>query len=491
MKRYIIKIFTVVAVLIALSSCDSMLEPEVYSQLTNKNFPKTEEDMTSILTSMYGPFSHDWGTNDPINGTFTWGIYSSMGSWFHLSRATTDELYDTWFPAYRFQWGSAYDTRSNLYNDVREVARATGFIDVLAKSGASDQLKKSAIAETKCLRAWMMFLLYDFYGPVSVRLDPTRLADTTIAARPTKDEYFNAMVNDLNDAIPDLPGKTNGTEKWGKVNKGLASMLLMKIYMNDHQYEKAKPIAESILNMGYSLLPNYKDVFTNEGNDEVIWEVPSGLNVPNSFLPTNIPGDCKTVCGINVDQGWAGYYMPWNFYNKFSTGDTRLQTIGTEYDATNGEHYAHGTDHEGIYLPNGAIVVKYLLPYDITKSGNFATVAFRYSDVLLSLAEIENELNGPTSKAISYLKQVTDRANTTIPESATVSKQAFKDFLLDERGRELFWEGWRREDLIRFGKFIEYGQAAGNPAKDYMVRFPIPPSVINESRGVIINNPGY
>ena len=77
-----------------------------------------------------------------------------------------------------------------------------------------------------------------------------------------------------------------------------------------------------------------------------------------------------------------------------------------------------------------------------------------------------------------YLKQITDRVGVThtIPADIQSSKEKFKEFLLMERGRELFMEGWRRQDLIRFGKYIEFARNRGcTAAKDHMVLFPIPP----------------
>ena len=70
-----------------------------------------------------------------------------------------------------------------------------------------------------------------------------------------------------------------------------------------------------------------------------------------------------------------------------------------------------------------------------------------------------NELNGPTAKALDYLKQITERAGVTytIPADIQSSKEKFREFLLAERGRELYFEGWRRQDLIRFDKYIEFG----------------------------------
>ena len=141
----------------------------------------------------------------------------------------------------------------------------------------------------------------------------------------------------------------------------------------------------------------------------------------------------------------------------------------------------------------GAIVVKYFYDKDRMMAGDLPLVAFRYADVILSMAEILNNLNGPSQEALKYVKQITDRAGTTatIPADILSSKEKFNEFLLAESGRELYWEGWRREDLIRFGKYIETGIKRGFPAKEHMTLFPIPPKVIIESGGVVKNNPGY
>ena len=115
----------------------------------------------------------------------------------------------------------------------------------------------------------------------------------------------------------------------------------------------------------------------------------------------------------------------------------------------------------------------------------------RYAEILLSYAESVNEISGPTSEAIAAVKQVTDRAGVSIPQSATNDKDSFRSFLLAERGRELFGEGVRREDLIRHGEFIKRAVARGVKAQDYMVLYPIPQSVITEAGGIIKQNAGY
>jgi starch-binding outer membrane protein, SusD/RagB family len=489
MKRNIFYPIAICFLVLLSSSCENALEPEIYSQLTDDNFPKTEKDINLQLTSIYSQFTHDWATTDPSNGARSWGVYSTMFGWLHTGEGTTDEMLDTWDTSLRFAWGSAYDTYDNLYSKIKFVSRASEFIISIEDAQISESLKKSSLAEAKVLRAWLMFLLYDWYGPVSVKITQEQIAFKGFEERPTKEQYLQYIINDLTEAMADLADKTNGTENWGKVNKGVARLLLMKIYMNDHQYDKAKVECQALMAMGYTLQAEYKNVFINEGNNEVIWAVPSGEGYNNYWFSTNMPWDCKKINGIEVQQGWSGFYMPWSFYDTYPTGDKRLETIGSSYETFDGQQYEKGTANEGWDLPKGAIVIKYLVPNEQNKAGNFSTVGMRYADVLLSMAEIENELAGPAA-GYAYLKQVTDRAGITIP--ATFSdKDSFSEFLLAERGRELYWEGWRRQDLIRFDKYIEYGQDRGYPAQDHMVMFPIPPSVITESGGIVDQNPGY
>ncbi len=484
MKKFILGAVGLLFLCTNFSACKKVLEPEFYSQLTSENFPSSQKDVNAILTGFYSNFNHDWE-----------GLYCAItrGSWKYQSNIVTDEVNDRWNAdgqGNTFNWGS------NTYGGVLRklspvVARTTEFIETLKTAPLSDEVRKAATAETKCLRAWMMFLMYDFYGPVNVRLDASKLADTTYTARPSKEEYIGWMVKDLTEAIPDLMAKTNGTSSWGKVNKGLATMLLMKIYMNNKEWGKAKPHAESMKAMGYVLLPSYKNVFSQEGNNEVVWASPSGINVASRHMPCSTPWDIKAMLGQNVDQGWGGQFIPWDFVNKYQPQDKRLETIAREYLSVDGTTKSMATTNKG-ELVHGAIAFKGVVPHEKNKLGDFMTVGFRYADVLLSLAEIENELNGPNSIALGYLKEVTDRATYVLDVPAiTASKEAFRLFLSDERGRELYWEGWRRQDMIRMGTWIPWGLSKGFTAQEKHKLFPIPPSVINESRGKIVQNPGY
>lgn len=499
MKKLFLRIFILFLISVNFITCKKALEPELFSELTNANFPKSQNDANAVLAGFYSNFNHDWiGIYCAINTgqefiPNTTTVTTRPGSWRYMSTTVTDEVFDNWNAngmGNQFNWGA--DSYWGLIKLLPVVARTTSFIEGLKSSPLPDALKKSTTAETKCLRAWMMFLMYDFYGPVNARVDPATLSDTTYTPRPSKQQYIDWMVKDLTEAIPDLMTRTNKTTSWGKVNKGLASMLLMKIYMNDKQWDKAKLVAESITTMGYSLLPSYKQVFTDEGNSEVVWASPSGINVPSRHMPCSTPGDIVSMLGQKVDGGWNGQYIPWEFVEKYQNQDKRLETIAQQYTTASGRIIRKKTGG----LVNGAIAFKYVLPDDVTKLGNFNTVGFRYSDVLLSLSEIENELNGPTEVAIGYAKQVTDRASSTLDiPTITASKDAFRKFLSDERGRELYWEGWRRQDMIRMGTWLPWGISkgfltAGADNLKYLL-YPIRPSIVIESRGIVKQNPGY
>jgi hypothetical protein len=473
-------------------SCD--LDSKVYSSFAETNFPQTEEDARSMITGLYAYFKCNSGAvNDGSNGVWCWPVYTQgYGGWLGLSEMTTDEVFNIEHQEIHFNWGSAFDTYST-YTVSRNITRATYILEVINNlTGIPENIKNEMQAEVKCLRAWLMFCFYDLYGPIPVVMDPAKIDDIKYEPRPTKEVYFNYMVKDLTEAIPDLYDKTNNTKNWGKVNKALASMLLMKLYMNDHQYDKALPYAESIKEMGYTLADDYSNIFREEHNNENIWSVPSGLQMGNEWFFYMIPPTCAEICGIEVAPYWGVTMMPWDFYDSYAKEDKRLAGLADQYTGPDGTFYSRD-GNIGDRMSYGAIIVKYLLPKEQTSAGNIPFVAFRYADVLLSLAEIENELNGPTDKALDYLKQITERAGVshTIPADIQTGKDKFREFLLAERGRELYFEGWRRQDLIRFNKYIEFGLSRGYPAKDYMTRFPIPPTLIIESGGIVSNNPGY
>ena len=489
MPALLLAAFTFISVL---SSCEKQLETKIYSQLTPKNFYKTEADANAALMTLYTPLSSDWARTDPGNNTTYATLYNAdIKTYLFRSVGTTDEIACDWDPnLLNFTWGPSTwgGTQDPTYYKISYVAKATDIIDVIGKSTAvSDDVKKRYIAQAKTLRAWIMYALYDFYGPVNVKTDPATLTDTTITPRPTAEVYSAMIEKDLLEAMPDLEDKYNANAaNWGRVSKGVARMLLLKLYMHNKAWPKAEAVAREILTMGYSLLQGstgYADVFKQKANNELIYAVPANNASPNYWIQEVLPGDFKSGGGITREPGWNGYFMPWAFYDKYSATDRRRSTIIDTYTKTNNTiaNKANGL--------RGAIPLKYTGIAGNGPGYAIDVVVFRYAEVLLSLAEAINEQRGPDD-AYQYVNQVRLRAGE--PDFAGMNEGQFKTALLEERGRELYGEGARRQDLIRNGTFISNAIARGKTnAQPHMVVFPIPNAVILQGRGIIEQNPNY
>ena len=201
--------------------------------------------------------------------------------------------------------------------------------------------------------------------------------------------------------------------------------------------------------------------------------------------------------------GWATVQSTWLFYDSFEENDTRKTYLLPEYTALNGDvREVRNRENPDQYLDLGPIPLKYEYDPAIAGSGGYSDldiVVYRYPDVLLSLAEaiVMKPGGGVTQEAVDLMNDVRERAKI---EAKTLSdfptKEAFIDQLLLERAHEFWCEsGQYRADLIRFDKLYDRvlemnaGQAP-YASKDKYV-YPLPPEVIVDGKGQVIQNPGY
>jgi hypothetical protein len=470
--------------------CSGILEPQVYGDLTPETFFRSESDLKYATAALYHPFTTDWGGVDQGDGQWYASLYNADPKTYLMqSMITTDELTTPWTPVFTsFTFGPASLSGfwASTYAKIRFVARATDVIDKIEKAEAEvpDAVKQVYIAEAKVLRAWIMYILYDFYGPVNVKLDAATLSDVEITPRPSASEYVSWMIEDLTEAMPYLKEKyNNDAANWGRVSQGVARMLLLKIYMHEKNWAQAEATARELLTMNYVLLTNYRDVFNQKRNNEIIYAVPSSEASPNYYTQEILPTNFVSAAGFTrtAGAGWYGLWMPWSFYDTFTSTDDRRTTILASY-VNNRNRTVQRAEMAG------AIPLKYTTVTGPGPGHAIDQVVFRYAEVLLSLAEAINEQRGPAD-AYQYANQVRTRAKLTGLSGLT--KEAFRDAMLRERGHELYAEGVRRQDLIRHGKFIEYARNRGHNAEPHHVLFPIPQYVIVQGAGVIVQNQGY
>jgi hypothetical protein len=500
LKSTTIRFFLVgIVSLFSVTACEDALETKVYSELSPDNFFKTESDFNSALITLYSVFSTNWGWNDPGAGTWYTTFYNAdIKSYWVRSMLVTDVLASDGEPDLQgFSWGPStwLGYVESTYSKIRYVSRATDLIHQIENvEGVDESVKARYLAETKVLRAWIMCNIYDFYGPVNVKLDPETLASNKITPRLSDEEYVGRMLQDLNEAIqtPDFPEMHNNSpENWGRVSKGVARMLMLKIHMHKKQWSQAEAVGKELIAMDYQLLTDsYQDVFTQPRNSELIYAVPASGSQPNYYptevLPTNFASSVDGEVSTET-TGWYVYWMPWDYYDTFfSEGDARRETILTSYVSTGGNI----VNRESGQL-RGAIPLKYTeLKSNDTGGGGYGLdhVVFRLGEVYLSVAEAINEQRGP-GEAYEYVNQIRERAG--VEPLSGLSQDDFRQAVLDERGRELYAEGVRRQDLIRHGRFISNAVERGFAAQPHMVLFPIPSNVIIEGEGTIEQNPGY
>ena len=184
----------------------------------------------------------------------------------------------------------------------------------------------------------------------------------------------------------------------------------------------------------------------------------------------------------------------WDFYHTFDKNDERLKVLVGEFVGTDGVLYNEA--NPGTVLQTGAMPVKYGEdPAATGEESQLDWIVYRYADVLTLLSEaIVRQNNAITGEALELLNQVRTRAGLKAYALSDIKDvQDFLDKVLEERGHELWFEGARRTDLIRHGKYIEYARKyrGSVAAQDYMNLMPLPQSVINESKGTVLQNPGY
>ena len=487
--KYILIIFLVGAVN---SSCT--LDRASYSEIYPENFFQNESDVKKALTALYNQFSSDWGK-----------LYcADQYSYTTCTEFSTDVMKCSWLRYegfYEHQWtADGTDMGSNfavkMYTKYNTLSRIRSTMMKISESPASDALKTKSLAEAKCLYAWFGIIMYDLFGPVPLATDEAILNPQimTLIPRLSDQEYCAIMEKNLLEAIDVLDVKP---AEFGRVSKGMARMLLLKLYMINKDFVKSEKVARDLYAMEadgtYGLLTEgYDKVFSREfaRNKEIIHAIPCGTGLPNYWLAEVMPSDYPYPTKIT---GWGGYKMSWTFFDTFESKDLRLKTIISQYvSSTSNTTITRGNGA----LKDGAIPMKYA--YDANMVGSTGTldcIVFRYADVLLSLAECINEnMGGPTNEAIALVNRVRARAGLDpLTLVQTASKDAFNDAILTERGHEFYCEGLRRQDLIRHNKFVSTSLSLypNSRSAGYKVRFPIPSTFINESKGIVKQNPGY
>ena len=292
-------------IVIAFSCCHGDLDPIDYSEINPSIFPKSEEDLKSMVLSCYHPLRSNWW--DGINS------FSERGVMF-VNDCCTEVLTQDWGGALLcselsfIETSDAvtyfYYTRSEPHGFHNKISRCTLVKDAIETSDLSDDLKDKYTAEVRCARAFLSYILFDMYGPLVIApLEVLKKPlDETPLPRLSNEEMVSFIEEDLLFAAQHLPGPRE--VEYGKFSSGLAKMLLIRLYLhqtvNDKSYyNKVETLAREMMepSFGYSLASSYPSLFEFKGmnaqNREYIYVIPCSyedVNV-NHWHRQVMPGD--------------------------------------------------------------------------------------------------------------------------------------------------------------------------------------------------------
>lgn len=493
MKKYIL--YSILSI-VSLLSC-THLESEKYDVITPDIFPKNQKDAEALVTSAaYSPFRSNWYS----------GIFSVAASGIQIMSDMTTDLADCqWADAYwtymlNFNFTIASDNLCNLYDYTREISKMTLTIERIKDVPMSEDVKERLIAELHCGKGWLGYLLYDWFGPIQVAtLEQLQnpLVDEIIP-RLSQEEMVQFIETELLEAIKGLPANYVASDpNYGRFTSGLAYTVLMKLYIHEKDWEKAENCGRELMKSeyGYQLVSEYADIFTleNEKNSEIIWACQSNRSGNMALWQAHVLPAVYPTKNTHI-QKWGGYRVPWRFYHSFDKEDKRLNVLVGEFIGTDGVHY--NEENSDIVFVKGAIPVKYGEdPTAVGEASQVDWIIYRYADILTALSEvIVRKNNAVTQEAVDLLNTIRIRAGIQ-PYALSEIKdvQDFLDKVLLNRGQEFWFEGLRRTDLIRHGKYIEYAKdyKHSTSAADHMVLMPLPQWVINQGKGKVLQNPGY
>lgn len=359
----------------------------------------------------------------------------------------------------------------------------------------SAQKAKQFIAEAKFGRAIAHFYLVNFFAQ-SYSIDPNGLGIPIITQAFTKNdpaankprstvtEVYNQIIQDLTEALSDLPLSYSDTYS-GKVRatKAAAAALLSRIYLYKADYANAKLYAGKIINGEYGVytLNSSPDQCFGPGNyqtNESIFSIPNSAS-PNTENPGINFGLNRYIEKVSNDLAVSPTFLN-NATNPYFAMDDKRRTLLIVNNIN----------------PSNA-GLKFTKKYQDLGRADWAPIT-RYAEVLLNYAEAAAQLSsGIDPDALAKLNMVRDRSRVTAPQYTITSfadKAAFIDAILGERRIELAFEGHRLWDLRRYGKkvtnkFEANGTIPVSTPDDTKYILPIPAAEVQKSGGILKQNP--
>lgn len=527
MRRNIIN-KAIIALLVAgsLASCTQKLNQLPTNDVTSATVYSTTTGYKEAFAKVYGAFALTGNTGPAGNGDIQ-GIDEGTSDFLRLfwkaQELSTDEAVIAWGDAgiqdlHNMNWSSSNPfTKGVYFRSIYQISLANEFIrqstDAMLSSrgitGSDATNIKQYAVEARFLRAYQYWVLMDLFGnpPFITEAD---VAGATAPKQTDRKTLFAYVESELKAIDPMMVAPMKN--EYGRADEAAVWSLLARLYLNaavytgTARYSDAITYSSKVINAGYSLTANYPWLMLADNQlntNEFIFTINyDGLNTQSyggtTFLVHASVGGSESATAFGINGGWAGARTTKNLVNLFpdvtGTQDKRSQFY------TNGQNLEIKDETA---FTDGYLITKYR---NVTRTGaagkslDYSDVdypVFRLPEMYLIYAEatLRGGTGGDVPTAISYINKMRVRAygNTNGNVAAITT-----DFILDERARELYWEGFRRTDLVRYGRFTDAsylwpwkgGLAGGTGVQSYRNIYPIPSDDLNANPN-LKQNTGY
>lgn len=474
------------ALLLGSAACTDLdLNPP--SSAVPEVFFKDESSYKAFVARVYAGLAVT-GQNGPAGAadisSLDEGFSNYLRQYWQFQTLTTEEAVIGWGDEglpdlHNHSWTSANQfVRAMYYRIFFQVSMANEFLrettdeklDARGVSAATKADVKAYRAEARFLRALSYWHGIDLFGNIPFYTETDGIGSAA-PRQASREEVFNFIESELNAIENDMVAP--GANEYGRADRAAVWMLQAKLFLNAKVYTGRERLGEAVtaskkvIDSGvYSLQETYKDLFRtdNHNSNEIIFAIPfDGLSTQTwggmTYLVHAPVGGSMNPADWGINGGWFGLRTTAAMADKFSdvSGNTDERALFYT-DGQSKEINAISNFNDGYGLPKFSNVSSDGTPGADLNHCDTDFPMFRLADAYLMYAEatLRGGSGGDQALALQYVNELRQRAYNG-PVGNISASDLTLDFILAERARELYWEGHRRTDLIRFGQFTDAG----------------------------------